>query len=305
MKRLHDDVAWPRIGLQLGLLTGIGLAFVAGSQQRPAKAGGPGCVAENQCSFKRPNVMFIVDYSTLMNTPWALNLTRWEGVVAPLGEVAGPGTFLSQNAHLALMRFGHDPLPGAAGTTIPNDASGLVDGQALDVAWDNANAQYLDCAGELVVNSLEATPPPLDGALDGIGSWTKGALDRAATEINQTKADHPQDREGPSERAYLNVVLTDGVWTGIDGTTPQAPANQDPGLLRRRCSTTSTFAPTWSRSTVMPRPKSRPTSSRLRAAPRRRSTQGHPQCSSRRSRASPTRSAAQPSRPSVPASSRA
>ena len=68
------------------------------------------------------------------------------------------------------------------------------------------------------------------GARVGISTWTKGALDRAAAEISQTKADHPEDQQGQYTRAYVNVLLTDSVWTGIDGTTLQAPASQDPVL---------------------------------------------------------------------------
>ncbi len=80
--------------------------------------------------------MFIVDYSTSMNTIWDAqnDLTRWDITVALLQQVAAPGGFLSQNAQLGLLRFGHDPNPGASGTTIPGDASGLVDGVALDLA---------------------------------------------------------------------------------------------------------------------------------------------------------------------------
>ena len=99
MTRVH-----PRgTALQLGLLASIGLAFVVGNTQRFAEAGGgPICVDESMCSFKRPNVMFIVDYSTSMNTIWDLqnDSTRWEIVVAQLGQVTAPGSFLSQNTPL-------------------------------------------------------------------------------------------------------------------------------------------------------------------------------------------------------------
>ncbi|HVI04166.1 MAG TPA: hypothetical protein VM869_35990, partial [Enhygromyxa sp.] len=214
-------------------MASIGLAFVVGNTQRFAEAGGgPICVDESMCSFKRPNVMFIVDYSTSMNTIWDLqnDLTRWEIVVTQLGQVTAPGSFLSQNTHLALLRFGHDPAPGIAGTTIPNETSGLVDGQALDVAWDDANHEYFDCAGEAIGDALASVPAPMMGAQAGIGSWTKGALDRAAAEIDETKADHPEDQQGPSSRRYVNVLLTDGLWTGADGNTTQSPAGQNPAI---------------------------------------------------------------------------
>ncbi|MCA9698580.1 MAG: flagellar biosynthesis protein P, partial [Myxococcales bacterium] len=105
--------------------------------------------------------------------------------------------------------------------------SGLVDGVALDVAWDDANDDYLSCNGQALVTALNLMPAPLDGQLAGIGTWTKGALDRAAVEISQTKADHPEDG---NSRGYGVIVITDGPWTGVDGTTTLAPASQNPGL---------------------------------------------------------------------------
>src|SRR5690606_28177406 len=99
------------------------------------------------------------------------------------------------------------------------------DGQSLDVAWDDENNTYFDCAGQEITDSLNATPAPMNGNLIGIGTWTKGALDFVAAEIAQTKADHPTDQDD-IPRAYVNVLLTDGAWTGANGTG--APADQNP-----------------------------------------------------------------------------
>ena len=148
MKRLLGD-NWKRIGLQAGLLAGIGLAFAIGSHGEEATAeGGDECPDEGDCIFKKPNVMFIMDYSTSMNTVWDEdnNLTRWEVTVAAVQQVVQPGSFLSQNTHLALMRFGHDP-SGAAGTMIPNDALGIIDGNAIDIHWDDDANNYIPCNG--------------------------------------------------------------------------------------------------------------------------------------------------------------
>jgi MYXO-CTERM domain-containing protein len=231
MKRLLGS-NWKRIGLQVGLLGGIGLAFAVGTHEQPAEAGGnQSCPSEGDCTFKKPNIMFIMDYSTSMNAVWDVqnNLTRWQVTVAAVQQVTTPGSFLSQNTHIALTRFGHDPSPNNAGTTIQGDSSGLVDGQRLDVAWDNAQNEYFSCAGASIASALNAIPAPMNGSLTGIGTWTKGALDFVAAEIAQTKADHPDDQLD-TPRAYVNVLLTDGEWTGVNGTTPLSPASEDPAI---------------------------------------------------------------------------
>ncbi|PRP91508.1 von Willebrand factor type A domain protein [Enhygromyxa salina] len=230
MKRLLGE-NWKRVGLQVGLLAGIGLAFAIGTQGEEATAGpNPDCPDEGMCTFKKPNVMFVMDYSTSMNAIWDMNnnATRWEVTVAAVQQVVQPGSFLSQNTHLALMRFGHDPA-ASEGTMIAGDLSGIIDGQALDIQWDDDNNEYLPCNGQALVDSLNEVDAPMQGMEFGIGTWTKGALDAVAVEIAQTKADHPDDQDMPG-RAYVNVLLTDGEWTGMDGTTPLEPANQNPAI---------------------------------------------------------------------------
>jgi hypothetical protein len=228
--RRRFDRDWKRAGLQLGLLAGIGLAFAIGSHEHVATAGGDDCPQEGECTFKKPNIMFIVDYSTSMNVIWDMNnqLSRWDVAVAAVQQVVQPGGFLSQNSHLALMRFGHDPSIDP-GSVIDGDVSGLVDGHAIDVRWDDENLSYHGCNGEALVDSLDATVAPMMGAELGIGTWTKGALDAALAEIDATKADHPIDQQEPA-RMYANVLLTHGAWTNQDGTQTFAPADENPAI---------------------------------------------------------------------------
>jgi MYXO-CTERM domain-containing protein len=226
------DSDWKRIGLQVGLLAGIGVAFAIGSHGDEATAGpNPDCPLEGECTFKKPNIMFIVDYSTSMNTVWDLNnqLSRWEVTVAAVQEVVQPMGFLSQNTHLALMRFGHDPSIDP-GSVIDGDASGLVDGHAIDVSWDDDNHIYNECNGQSLIDSLDATVAPMMGAELGIGSWTKGALDAALSEIDTTKANHPADQVEDQPRGYVNVLLTHGAWTSQDGAQTFAPAGDNPAI---------------------------------------------------------------------------
>ncbi|NVB36790.1 flagellar biosynthesis protein P [Pseudenhygromyxa sp. WMMC2535] len=199
-----------------------------GSHEEPALAGDD-CPDEGMCTFKKPNVMFVMDYSTSMNEIWDVdnNLSRWQVTVAAVQQITQPGSFLSQNTHLALMRFGHDPAPASEGTTITNETSGIVDGQSLDVQWDDDANEYLPCNGAAIVESLNNTVDPMLGSSVGIGTWTNGAMVAVGEEIAQTKADHPDDGD---ERAFVNVLLTDGAWTGVDGTTTLSPSTQNPAI---------------------------------------------------------------------------
>ncbi len=229
MKRLLGS-SWKHIALQLGLLGGIAAAFVIGTREEPAQADdGPDCPDEGDCTFKKPNIMIIMDYSTSMNNVWDMqnNLTRWQVVVSSIKTITQDGSFLSENTHLALMRFGHDP-SAAAGTLIPNDTSGITDGQKLDVPWyDAQNTPWYECNGAAIGAALDAAGDPINGSLVGIGTWTKGAMDYTKTLIDAAVAAHPEDM---GDRTYLNVVVTDGAWTGMDGTTPLAPAGQNPAI---------------------------------------------------------------------------
>ncbi|MCB9703253.1 MAG: DUF4215 domain-containing protein [Myxococcales bacterium] len=189
------------------------------------------CPQEGLCTFKKPNFLILMDYSTSMNADFGLGQTRWEAAEDAVKNLATT-KFNNENMHLALMRFGHDP-SAALGTTIPMDTSNppLTDGQALDVFWydpQGNDKSFYECNGQALVDALDNdVPAPLGGQEDGIGTWTKGALDQAKALIAQSKADHPGDMD---ERFYANLVMTDGAWTSMDGNTVLGPAGENPAI---------------------------------------------------------------------------
>ncbi|MCA9691403.1 MAG: hypothetical protein KC636_17500, partial [Myxococcales bacterium] len=215
-----------RTGLaQLLALAGLGGAFALGGVEPPAALAAPACAAEDQCTFKRPVLMFILDYSTSMNAPLGEGLSRWEAAVASVQSlVAADNSFVASNMLVGLLRFGHDPDPEAPGTAIPGDASGLVDGQAVDVVWFDEQHAYKPCDGAALIDALAAAPAPLDGASEGIGTWTDGALQRSRALLVESLASHPEDAPSQDDRRYLQLVLTDGEWTDPDGVG-QSPAH--------------------------------------------------------------------------------
>ncbi len=216
--------------LQGGLLVGAGLAFVGGTEPPPAAAQ-PICQTEGQCTFRKPLLLFALDYSTAMNKSFMPGKTRWQAAVETLtGMIDDQNGYLQGNTLLALMRFGHDPNPGGAGTTIVGDTSKppLVDGQALDLGFYDPmapNKDYVQCDGAAFKAALAAQPPPLNGAPTGIGAWTRGAIDRAAGYFAQTIADHPQDM---GMRTKALIVLTQGAWTDAPGKQVMQPPAEDP-----------------------------------------------------------------------------
>ncbi|MCA9699568.1 MAG: hypothetical protein KC431_18725, partial [Myxococcales bacterium] len=113
-----------------------------------------GCAIEPECVNLKPNVTMIVDYSTSMNGVMDAGLTRWEVVTDALEFHLGPASWLDANAHLSLIRYGHDPAPADAGTTIPNDDSGLVDGHRIDVEWFDGQNPWFECNGAAIVDAL-------------------------------------------------------------------------------------------------------------------------------------------------------
>ncbi len=236
MKRLSLIGSWKRLGIQAGVLAGLGLAFI-GTPEQPATAGND-CPMEGECTFKKPNFMIIMDYSSSMNAEFDPNnmTSRWDAAVAAVQELmTTDNSFFSKNMNIALMRFGHDPDPNNPGTVIPNETSGLVDGQKLDVNWYDpqaADKSYFACNGQAIIDALDTIPAPLcqGGNCSGIGTWTKGALDFAAATIAQSRADHPADTTPGEERLYANLLMTDGLWTGPTGTTQLSPPNEDPAI---------------------------------------------------------------------------
>ncbi|WP_293249667.1 vWA domain-containing protein [Nannocystis sp.] len=232
MKRLSLIGSWKRIGVQMGLLAGIGLAFVGGSEPPTADAAPKDCQKEGNCTFKKPLFGIILDNSSSMNEQFDVNTTRWEGAVEAITQaVSFDNGYIAENFILGLIRFGHDPDPNVKGTTIPADKSGLVDGQKLDVGWydDKAmNKPYIECTnGDAIIAALEAAGAPSGGNKVGIGTWTKGAMDFAKAYLAQTVVDHPMDM---GKRKAVFMVVTDGKWTNPQGNMTLAPANQDPAI---------------------------------------------------------------------------
>ncbi|MCA9720095.1 MAG: flagellar biosynthesis protein P, partial [Myxococcales bacterium] len=187
----------------------------------PAAVAEGDCPQEDQCSFRKPVFLLILDYSASMNLTFeGGDTTRWEAAAASVKNLlAADNEFVSRNMLLGLMRFGHDPEPDAPGTSIPGDASGIVDGQAVDVVWydEQQGYAYTPCNGAALINALNQTPPPLDGEPSGIGTWTNGALLRARALMEQSLQAHPEDAPALEDRAYLELVMTDGEWTDPAG----------------------------------------------------------------------------------------
>ena len=103
------------------LLFALGLGLGA-MGQRKADAGG-GCPLEDQCSIKKPNFMVVLDYSSAMNETFDAS-TRWDAAVdAVQGLLITQNGYFDDNMHFGLVRFGHDPDPAVAGTTIPGDST--------------------------------------------------------------------------------------------------------------------------------------------------------------------------------------
>jgi MYXO-CTERM domain-containing protein len=229
MKRLALLGSWKRLGIQLGAIAGLGLALI-GDEEKTAVAGGKECFGENECSFKKPNFLIIMDYSSSMNADFDDNTTRWEAAVdAVQAIVTANNGFFDDSMHLALMRFGHDPDPANPGTTIPNEGTGIIDGQSLDVHWYDPVGDpggYFECNGDAIADFLESVEAPLCQGANcfGIGTWTDGALLYAQSLIAQTRADHPTDTDVGDERFYATMVVTDGNWTDPAGAG-QSPAN--------------------------------------------------------------------------------
>lgn len=246
MKKLALIGSWRRLGIQAGLLAGLGLAFVGGTE-KPAEAGGE-CPLEEECTFKKPNFLIIVDYSSSMDENFEPGLTRWEAAVEAINNIITTDNgFFNESMHIALMRFGHDPEPNVEGdpgtenTPINNDPGGMVgypllDGNSLDVPWydtDNVAGGYYECNGQEIIDFLEMLPPPTTCQVGQacIGTWTNGAMQRAQSVIAQTRADFPEDLTPMEERFYAILLLTDGEWHDVDGQgNAGEPPEQNPAL---------------------------------------------------------------------------
>lgn len=202
------------------------------------------CESESGCSFKKPNVLLVLDYSSSMTgaegapaffPPGQTATTRW---IAELDAASWilryDRGFFADHARIALSRFAHDPLPMMPGTTIGTDRSfpAITDGFAIDVPFDGSQGAYLECKGsgvEAAIEALRQTPPPPiggGGSLDGMMlTWTRGALHSAHQLIERTRKNHAGD-PGESERDYEVVLMTDGDWTCPDSVGQNC--NEDP-----------------------------------------------------------------------------
>jgi hypothetical protein len=236
MKRLSLIGSWKRIGVQMGLLAGIGLAFVGGSEPPVADAAPKDCQLEGNCTFKKPLFGIILDYSSSMNEMFDANQTRWQGAVAAISAAIDfDNGYIAENFILGLVRFGHDPDPNVAGSKIAADTSGLTDGQKLDVPWydpQDPAKKYIECTnGDAIIAALAAAGAPSGGNKTGIGTWTKGAMDFVKAYIATSKADHPMDGD---KRKPVLMVVTDGKWTNPQGNHDPRPPRAGPVDHRRR-----------------------------------------------------------------------
>jgi cysteine-rich repeat protein len=186
-----------------GIFCAAAVALLLGS----APAGAQTCFQESECTFEKPNVLVVMDYSSSMVEQTFGTRTRWVAELDAVRGLIGNRNF-TDDMHLALMRFGHDP-GAAAGTTLPGDTSvpPITDGVAIDVPFDDPTGKYAECNAAALTKAVDGLPPPPSGR-NGIGTWTRGALDAALALVTKTRANHPTD----TRRVYEVVLMTDGDW---------------------------------------------------------------------------------------------
>ncbi|MEY4513711.1 MAG: hypothetical protein RLZZ450_5833 [Pseudomonadota bacterium] len=212
----------------------------------------PVCESERACSFKKPNIMLLLDYSSSMTgfegaPAWfpsgQTSTTRWGAELDAAGFILRYREgFFADNARIGLTRFAGDPDPKRPASHISTDTSFplITDGFAIDVPFDGTNGEYLECKGSGVDASLEVlrrTPPPPAQLRADFGSialtWTRGALASARGLIDRTKQSH-QGEPGEAGREYQVVLMTDGDWTCPNTIGQNCPENPAPeaALLR-------------------------------------------------------------------------
>jgi len=208
-------------------------ALVLSALVRPVRAQSM-CESESSCSFKKPNILLVLDYSSSMrgleNAPaffpaGQTMTTRWDAALDATSWILRYGSgFFANNARIGLSRFAHDPDPMTPGTTITTDKSfpRITDGFAIDVPFDGSNGKYLECKAsgvEAAIQVLHGTPPPpvlQSGDANAIMlTWTAGALDSAHGLVDRTRLNH-QSEPGEGKRDYEVVLMTDGDWTCPD-----------------------------------------------------------------------------------------
>lgn len=216
----------------LAKLVGLGLLLVCLAWVIPTRA--QGCENESQCSFKKPNILLVLDYSSSMTgferapayfPPGQTVTTRWGAELDAASWILRyQQGFFADNARIGLTRFAHDPDLKTTATTIPTDRSfpPITDGFAIDVPFDGSDGEYLQCKGSGVQAAVEVlrgtAPPPVAMSLDPNAimlTWTRGALRSAHELIDRTRKSHIGE-SGEDKRDYEVVLMTDGDWTCPD-----------------------------------------------------------------------------------------
>jgi cysteine-rich repeat protein len=220
-----------RAGALSRLIWSLGIVACSVSSLARAQVEPRICESENDCSFKKPNVLLVLDYSSSMtgaeNAPaWfpagQTLTTRWDAELeAARWILRYDRGFFANNTRIGLSRFAHDPDLMQRGTHISTDRSfpPITDGFALDVPFDGTDGKYLQCKAsgvEAAVELLKSAPPPPVGSSFGRDSvmltWTRGALRSAHDLIEQTRTRHGAEPHEAS-RKYEVVLMTDGDWT--------------------------------------------------------------------------------------------
>ena len=192
------------------------------------------CDSESQCSFKKPNILLVLDYSSSMRgfedapaffPPGQTMTTRWDAELDAANWILRYDQgFFADNVRVGLTRFAHDPDPSTPATTVRTDRSfpPIVDGFAIDVPFDGSNGRYLECKSsgvEAAIEVLRTTPPPPVVQTPDLQTvmltWTRGALRSAHSLIERTRDNHKSE-PGENARDYEVVLMTDGDWTCPD-----------------------------------------------------------------------------------------
>jgi len=231
---------------RLSFFSALSLAWATSVAAQPV------CEGERACSFKKPNIMLLLDYSSSMTgyegapaffPAGQTTTTRWGAELDAAGFILRYREgFFADNARIGLTRFAGDPDPRRPATTITTDKSFplITDGFAIDVPFDGSQGDYLECKGSGVGASLEVlrgTPPPpavLRPDFSGIAlTWTRGALQSASALIERTRSSHLGE-PGEDKREYQIVLMTDGDWTCPDTIGQNCDANPAPEAARLR-----------------------------------------------------------------------